>query len=207
MASEEYYVKIINPVGVRRNILESSKLLLESLKGYQRILDLRDEKFALIETLRRHMQELDLLAGKLREELPKQKLLALMEEAPGELRDALQAILDGKASRDDGVGGGAPQALGQEEKEGTAGEEGEGAQKKDKEGAGEKGNEGADASPSEGVDWTADNTDGAAAQSKDDASRTQERVDEGAAKSDAVKLKDIQEALKEVREEIARLDG
>lgn len=95
--SDGYYLKILNPVVVRRNVLESSELLLHNLRGFSKIMMTRDEKEKQIDILRRHLREIDLLMERLQENVPRDKLQRLLDEAPEDLREELLAIMDGRA--------------------------------------------------------------------------------------------------------------
>lgn len=69
-----YFVRINDATDVRRRTLESSKDLLHILRGYHKILVLRDQKKETTERLRRTMSELGALAVRLEGLLPEETL-------------------------------------------------------------------------------------------------------------------------------------
>lgn len=97
--ADDYFLKIHNPVAMRRNILESSQLLLHNLRAYQRVLDLREERERQVEVLRRQVKEITMLCDKAQQIAPEAKLRALMAEAPDELKQRLADILERRAER------------------------------------------------------------------------------------------------------------
>ena len=68
------HVGIKNPENIRRNILELSKGVIESLKNYERLNTTRDEKTEEIAKLRGELRALSKLIGSLKSELPKIKI-------------------------------------------------------------------------------------------------------------------------------------
>lgn len=69
-----YFVKINDSSGMRKRILESSKDILHVLRGYHRILDIRDEKKEMAERLKKELVEITFLIEKLEKLLPEQSL-------------------------------------------------------------------------------------------------------------------------------------
>jgi hypothetical protein len=69
-----YFVRIEDAPALRRRLLETSKVTIEVLKGYERILDLRDEKKELVGELQRVTSELHLLRSELERLLPEKSL-------------------------------------------------------------------------------------------------------------------------------------
>jgi len=68
---EEFFVGLHNSIDVRRNILESSRDMIHTLQSYQKISEIRAEKFKRIEQFKTVMEELKLLTNKLNKALPK----------------------------------------------------------------------------------------------------------------------------------------
>ena len=66
-----YYSEIKNSTAIRKNLLNSSKLLVQSLKSYSDFVGLREQKMKLVFELRRLMEEIDILNRKLRKVMPK----------------------------------------------------------------------------------------------------------------------------------------
>jgi len=71
------FVGITQPIEVRRNLLECSKVMVQGLQRYQRSLALRERKLEQVERLRVNLRELTILVQKLRRLLPKTDLRAL----------------------------------------------------------------------------------------------------------------------------------
>ena len=69
-----YFVKISDPNGVRKRLLESSKDLLHMLRGYHHLLEIRDEKREVAEKLRFMMKDLARLGEQLEQFLPQESL-------------------------------------------------------------------------------------------------------------------------------------
>ena len=68
---EEFFVGLHNSMDVRRNILESSRDMIHTLQSYQKVSELREEKFRRIQQFKTIMEELKLLISKLNRALPK----------------------------------------------------------------------------------------------------------------------------------------
>ena len=69
-----YFVGIYDPVDVRRNILESSKDIIESMQTVEILNKLRKEKMLLFQEMKTIMKELDLLVTRLKSKVPKSYL-------------------------------------------------------------------------------------------------------------------------------------
>ncbi len=81
MAEEEgFFVGINNPIDVRRNLLECSREMIQTLQSFEKIKVIRVEKLKRIQQLKTVLRELDLLVSKLRNELPKTHLRAQVVE-------------------------------------------------------------------------------------------------------------------------------
>jgi hypothetical protein len=69
--TEEFFVGLHNSLDVRRNILESSRDMIHTLQSYQKISEVREEKFRRVQQFKTVMEELKLLTNKLNKALPK----------------------------------------------------------------------------------------------------------------------------------------
>jgi hypothetical protein len=77
-----YFLKVADPVGVQKRLLESSKDVLHMLRGYHRLLETRDEKREVAEELRSVMRELARHAEELERMLPEKSLKEIEEYLP-----------------------------------------------------------------------------------------------------------------------------
>lgn len=77
-----YFLRINDSVILRRRILESSKDIIHTLKGYHRVLDIRDEKRELAEQLQGTLAELQKEIGLLEKILPEKSLKEVEEFLP-----------------------------------------------------------------------------------------------------------------------------
>ena len=84
MQKEEqmFYVGIKEPVELRKAILESIKGVLQSLKKYEELRPIREEKIRLVLQLKGEIREINNLVTKLKTELPKTEVGILQKEAP-----------------------------------------------------------------------------------------------------------------------------
>lgn len=64
------FMKVDEPVEVRRNLLESAKITIHSLQRYERFKKVREEKAEKIIALRNVMKEIEQLFIQLKRELP-----------------------------------------------------------------------------------------------------------------------------------------
>jgi hypothetical protein len=74
MEEENFFVGIQNPAELRRELLEASKRMVEVLKRYENFRDKRAQKKALIEQLRRIMNDLNRMNSKLKQFMPKSNI-------------------------------------------------------------------------------------------------------------------------------------
>ncbi|RMD57929.1 hypothetical protein D6825_02475 [Candidatus Woesearchaeota archaeon] len=82
MADELFFVGIRNSVDVRRELLTSSKDILDILKNYEKYKLMRNEKVLLFSDLKRVFDELLVLNKKLRSKLPKVPIKTPQLKAP-----------------------------------------------------------------------------------------------------------------------------
>jgi|TARA_B100000315_G_C14570499_1_gene585216 hypothetical protein len=68
--SEEYFKIIQEPNSVRKTVLESSKEIIQNLKSYQTILDIRKRKAELLKNLKVQIKEINLLLDNIRDLFP-----------------------------------------------------------------------------------------------------------------------------------------
>ena len=68
------FVGVKDPLRVRKDILESSRDVLDGLKSYESFKQVREEKRMLFEQLRSDARSISLLIGRLRGELPQLKV-------------------------------------------------------------------------------------------------------------------------------------
>tara|TARA_Y100000310_G_C20674065_1_gene811887 strand:+ start:977 stop:1378 length:402 start_codon:yes stop_codon:yes gene_type:complete len=71
---EVFYVEVREPNEVRRNILESLKDIVESLKRFEKFKEVGKEKIQNVNKLRGDIKELNKLVGNLKNALPESKL-------------------------------------------------------------------------------------------------------------------------------------
>ena len=76
IVEEVYYVGIREPVELRKEMLLSSRSVIQSLKKYELFKELRKEKLSYTYELRRVMEELAVLNKRLRRYLPASKMRA-----------------------------------------------------------------------------------------------------------------------------------
>ena len=77
---KDIFRRIENPNKFRRIILESSKEIIQSLKGQQKILDIRTKKAELVKELKIILREINLLVDKLRDSFPAEIIAEHAEE-------------------------------------------------------------------------------------------------------------------------------
>jgi len=70
MEESQYFVEIKEPVDIRRNILSSSKQIIQILQRYERIKILRVKKIEKMAVLRALNKEINLLVAKLKKSFP-----------------------------------------------------------------------------------------------------------------------------------------
>lgn len=71
-SNDQLFIKISEPTQVRRGLLESSKLLLRCMQGYEDVRRMRERKMQKMHELRELMRETSMLIHKFRMKLPKQ---------------------------------------------------------------------------------------------------------------------------------------
>lgn len=76
MEDELFFVGIRDPVELRKELLTSSKNLIDSLKRYEAYKDIKEEKLQKITELKRTFDEIMILNKKLRNHMPKTPLRA-----------------------------------------------------------------------------------------------------------------------------------
>jgi hypothetical protein len=87
MDDERYFVGVNNHLEVRRNILESSRDMIQTMQSYEKVKAIREAKLKRLRQLRTVVKELDLLMARLQEQLPKTNLRAAMvEPAPSAMK-------------------------------------------------------------------------------------------------------------------------
>lgn len=67
---EQFFVRIRDPLDMRRNILGSSKQIIQILQRYERIKELRVNKLEKISQLKSLNKEMNLMIAKLKKEFP-----------------------------------------------------------------------------------------------------------------------------------------
>jgi len=70
----DFFVAINSPVEHRRNILECSRNVIESLKKFQSLESLKNERYNEMSSLKSNIKELNKMLSKLKSKLPKTKL-------------------------------------------------------------------------------------------------------------------------------------
>ncbi len=66
-----FYIGLRDPLGVRRETLESTREVIASLQNYERFVQVRNERLSLMNELRRTVYEVSLLTTKVISELPR----------------------------------------------------------------------------------------------------------------------------------------
>jgi len=69
-----FYVGVKEPVSLRRNLLESSKSVIQGLKDYENLKSIRKEKYKNVIEFRDKINEILVLLSELKEHLPKHEL-------------------------------------------------------------------------------------------------------------------------------------
>lgn len=94
MAKEEeiFFVNISGADELRRELLESSKDIVEILKNYERFKSANEEKKKEIENLRLKIKEISRLIARLRSSLPLLKLKGLKKESGVKEKAALKEV-------------------------------------------------------------------------------------------------------------------
>jgi len=82
MTEENFFTTITNPKDFRKNLLESSKQIIQILKDHQTVLDLRKEKEGRKAELNKQFEELNVLIEKLDSFLPEDSMKQLEKLMP-----------------------------------------------------------------------------------------------------------------------------
>lgn len=94
--AEIYYIGIKDPVELRRNLLETSKHLIQFLKRQEEIKELRTGKAQLIIQLKEETEDITKLMMKLRRSLPKTKIRAAALDEKKEPAEKTATVKSGK---------------------------------------------------------------------------------------------------------------
>ena len=73
MTQASYFMRISTPSDIRRQILENSKSVIETMRRFEKIKDLRAERYNSIIKLKHLMSELSEIVSRLRSSLPQPK--------------------------------------------------------------------------------------------------------------------------------------
>ena len=88
MDEKDFFVGIHEPSDIRRNVLESSKDVVNSMQTNEILKQIRKEKLLLFEKMRSVMNDLDLLVSKLNKKLPKTHLRKnVVIKTPAEIKE------------------------------------------------------------------------------------------------------------------------
>ena len=68
--NQNYYVNIVEPVYVRRNLLESSRSIIHILQGHEKLKEIREKKHELFNKYNFTIKEIKSLVMKIKSELP-----------------------------------------------------------------------------------------------------------------------------------------
>lgn len=79
-SQESFYVGIHEPTDLRREILESSKLMIHTLQSQKKVESIREEKEKTVNEFKRVVREINLIVSKVKKRLPRTKLRALSKE-------------------------------------------------------------------------------------------------------------------------------
>lgn len=82
MAQATYFVRIDNPSDLRKQVLENSKSVIESLRRFEKIKDMRAEKLNNIIKLKQIMSEIFELTSRLRSTMPQAKMTPTLKKRP-----------------------------------------------------------------------------------------------------------------------------
>ncbi|MBU0471238.1 MAG: hypothetical protein KKF65_01340, partial [Nanoarchaeota archaeon] len=77
---ETFFRKIEEPNQARRKVLESSKSIIQNLKSYQKILQIREQKTEKIRELKIELKEINLFLDKLKDSFPTELITKFEEE-------------------------------------------------------------------------------------------------------------------------------
>jgi hypothetical protein len=83
MADEEpLYVGLVDPVDLRKDILNSSRIIISSLRKYEAFQQLRTEKEKKIIELRKSLREINILVKRIKQMMPKSALKQMPMQSP-----------------------------------------------------------------------------------------------------------------------------
>ena len=94
MVEKDFFVGIYEPRDVRRNVLESSKEIVNSLQSHDALKTIRRKKLAHYREMRQIMKELDFLVAKLENGLPKPHLRKTHGSSKNKFSDSSVKKLD-----------------------------------------------------------------------------------------------------------------
>jgi len=72
--AKRFYVGVKEPISLRRNLLESSKAIVQSLRDYEKLKLIREERHKKIIEFKEKIDEMLALLSELKEHFPKHKL-------------------------------------------------------------------------------------------------------------------------------------
>lgn len=75
--SKEFYVGIVNPKEVRKNLLESSKIFVQALQRYEKVKEIKEEKQKKIVELKGIIADISFTITELRTHLPDYTITSL----------------------------------------------------------------------------------------------------------------------------------
>lgn len=96
--AENFFRKIENPNEVRRKVLESSKETIHTLKGYQKIVDIREKRRNQVRKLNIQLKEINMFVDKLKDAFPSELLAKLEKENKQEKSKTKKGKKKGKAA-------------------------------------------------------------------------------------------------------------
>ena len=67
---EGFYIRVQRPIEIRRQVLLSSKGIIEGLKGYEKLKAIREERFKKIEEFKDVMKEIQAIVNRIKNLLP-----------------------------------------------------------------------------------------------------------------------------------------
>jgi len=102
-SQESFYVGIHEPTDLRREILESSKMMIHTLQSQKKVGSIREEKEKVINDFKRVVREINLIISKVKKRLPRTKLRALSKEEQLQVyRKANPEVTKGKKEKSKG---------------------------------------------------------------------------------------------------------
>tara|TARA_Y100000310_G_scaffold50736_2_gene46793 strand:- start:639 stop:995 length:357 start_codon:yes stop_codon:yes gene_type:complete len=92
MEEEPFFVGVKNPTELRRDLLGTSKDIIISLKKYEEIMEMRNNKIRLSIDLHNKNKEIKMLAAQLADVIPKTKLKAELGHTHAAVRSEIKHI-------------------------------------------------------------------------------------------------------------------